>query len=135
MLCHAKLHLPPPSPFPFPSSLQISAEQRAADAAKQGAARRLKESEARVEALEASVAELRDELERQVGAGCFFLSFFLRLFYLLFYALEGGLGENAFGRWVQCCCAIHHPQSTLPLPPHRFSHSGVPALARCSRRM
>ena len=47
--------------------LQVAAENKALDAAKQGAAKKLRDSEARVEALEATVAELRDELERQVG--------------------------------------------------------------------
>lgn len=44
-----------------------AAEARAAEAAKAGAARRLKEAEARVETLEGTLAELRAELERQVG--------------------------------------------------------------------
>lgn len=47
---------------------QAAAEKQAAEAAKAGAARRLKEAEARAETLEGSLAELRGELERQVGA-------------------------------------------------------------------
>jgi hypothetical protein len=50
-----------------------AAEARAADAAKAGAARRLREAEARVEALEGALGEMRGELERQVRAwsgGC-----------------------------------------------------------------
>lgn len=42
-----------------------AAEARAADAAKAGAARRLREAEARVEALEGALGEARGELERQ----------------------------------------------------------------------
>ncbi len=45
---------------------QASAEQRATNSLKAGAARKLKEAEARVEALEGVVAELRGELENQV---------------------------------------------------------------------
>jgi hypothetical protein len=50
-------------------SAQVAAENRALEAAKQGAAKKLKDAEARVDVLEGTVAELRDELERQVGAG------------------------------------------------------------------
>lgn len=46
---------------------QAEAESRAAEAAKLGAARRLKEAEARAESLEELAGELRAELERQVG--------------------------------------------------------------------
>lgn len=46
---------------------QAEAESRAAEAAKLGAARRLKEAEARAESLEGLAGELRAELERQVG--------------------------------------------------------------------
>lgn len=49
---------------------QAEAEARAAEAAKLGAARRLKEAEARAESLEGLAGELRTELERQVGPAC-----------------------------------------------------------------
>ena len=46
---------------------QAAAEGKAAEVVKVGAARRLREVEGRAEALEGTLAELRTELERQVG--------------------------------------------------------------------
>ena len=54
---------------------QAAAEAKAAEAAKVGAARRLREAEGRVESLEGTLAELRGELERQVGRGLGFCAF------------------------------------------------------------
>ena len=47
---------------------RAAAEGKAAEAARVGVTRRLKEAEARVESLEGMLAELRAELERQVGS-------------------------------------------------------------------
>lgn len=73
MPVHSGLLSPPLPPSPVVFTPQESraalaaAEARAAETAKAGAARRLKDAEARVEALEGTVGELRAELERQVG--------------------------------------------------------------------
>ncbi len=48
-----------------PICVQVDAEERARESASQGLARKLREAEARCEALAESCAELRDALDRQ----------------------------------------------------------------------
>ncbi len=57
---HAATHC-----LPWCLLLQVAAEERAREAEKEGAARRLKEAEARAEALGEALVEMREALERQ----------------------------------------------------------------------